>query len=87
MHQIGRPEQFSAPKTNALFPNDIYSTYASDGTLLILNSANKNNIEVRFRDLFPVVLSDLEFNSQESDINYIDATVTFRCLLFTLHTV
>lgn len=87
MHLIGRPEQFSAPNTNALYPNDIYSTYASDGTLLILNSANKNNIEVRFRDLFPVVLSDLEFNSQESDINYIDATVTFRCLLFTLHTV
>lgn len=87
MHEIGRPEQFSSGNPNALFPNDIYSTYASDGTLLILNSVNKPNIEVRFRDLFPVVLGDLEFNAQDTDVNYIDATVTFRCLLFTIHAV
>lgn len=87
MELIGRPEQFSSPNADALFPNDIYSTFASDGTLLILNSANKANIEIRFRDLFPVVLGDLEFNAQDTDVNYIDATVTFRCLLFTIHTV
>lgn len=87
MQQIGRPEQFSNPNPDALFPNDIYSNYASDGTLLILNSANKNNIEIRFRDLFPVVLSDLEFTSQDTDVTYLDATVTFRCLLFTIHNV
>ena len=87
MHQIGRPEQFSSPNPNALYPADIYSTYASDGTLLILNSVNKPNIEIRFRDLFPVVLGDLEFTSTDTDVNYIDATVTFRCLLFTIHTV
>ena len=87
MHQIGRPEQFSEPNTNALFPNDIYSTYASDGTLIILNSVNKPNVEVRFRDLFPVVLGDIEFTSQDTDVTYIEATVSFRCLLFTIHTV
>jgi len=64
MHEIGRPEQFSTGNQNAIFPNDLYSTYASDGTLLILNSANKPNIEVRFRDLFPVVLGDIEFTSR-----------------------
>jgi hypothetical protein len=87
MHQIGRPEQFSEPNTNALFPNDIYSTYSSDGTLIILNSVNKPNVEVRFRDLFPVVLGDIEFTSQDTDVSYIEATVSFRCLLFTIHTV
>lgn len=87
MHLIGRPEQFSEPNTNTLYPNDIYSTYASDGTLIILNSANKANIEVRFRDLFPVVLGDIEFTSQDTDVSYIEATVSFRCLLFTIHTV
>jgi len=85
MHEIGRPEQFSSGSANPLFPNDLYSTYASDGTLLILNSANKPNVEIRFRDLFPVVLSDIEFTSQETDVAYIDATVSFRCLLFTVH--
>lgn len=87
MVQIGRPEEFSRPNEGALFPNDAYSDFVSDGTLLILNSANRPNIEVRFRDLFPVQISDLEFTSQDSDVTYIDATVTFRCLLFTIHTV
>jgi len=87
MVNIGRPEEFGTPNPNALFPNDQYSNFVSDGTLLILNSANKGNIEVRFKDLFPVVLSDLEFTSQESDVTYLDATVSFRCLAFTIHTV
>lgn len=87
MNEIGRPEQFSSPNLNALFPGDLYSNYSSDGTLIILNSANKPNIEIRFKDLFPVVLSDLEFNAQDPDVTYIDATVSFRCLLFTIHSV
>jgi hypothetical protein len=85
MNQIGRPEQFSTPNPDAIAPNDIYSNYSSDGTLLILNSANKGNIEIRFKDLFPVVMSDIEFTSQETDVTYIDATVTFRMLSFTIH--
>jgi hypothetical protein len=87
MQQIGRPEQFSNPNPDSLFPNDAYSDYVSDGTLIILNSVNKPNIEVRFKDLFPVVLGDVEFTSQETDVMYLDATVSFRCLSFTLHTV
>lgn len=87
MLKIGRPEQFSPANVNPLFPNDIYQDFVSDGTLIILNSANKPNIEVRFRDLFPVQISDLEFTSQDADVTYLDATVTFRCLLFTIHSV
>lgn len=85
MNQIGRPEQFSAPNPDAILPNDLYSNYSSDGTLIILNSVNKANIEIRFKDLFPVVMSDIEFTSQETDVTYVDATVTFRMLAFTIH--
>lgn len=87
MVNIGRPEEFAASNPNTLFPNDQYSNFVSDGTLIILNSANKANIEVRFKDLFPVSLSDLEFTAQDADVTYVDATVSFRCLSFTLHTV
>lgn len=87
MLNIGRPEGFSNTNPNQLFPNDVYRQYCSDGTLTILSSANQPNIEVRFRDLFPVQLSDLDFTSQDSDVSYIDATVNFRCLLFTIHTI
>lgn len=87
MSQIGRPEQFSPENTSALFPNDIYSEFVSDGTLTILNSVNNPNVEIRFKDLFPVVMGDLEFTSQETDVTYVDATVTFRMLSFTIHTL
>lgn len=85
MNQIGRPEEFAPQNLNALFPNDVYSNYVSDGTLTILDSVMKPNIEIRFKDLFPVVLSDLEFTSQETNVTYVDATVTFRLLSFTVH--
>lgn len=87
MVTLGRPEEFTAPNPNALFSNDKYSHLVSDGTLTILNSVNRGNIEVRFKDLFPVQIADIEFNSQDSDVSYIDATVNFRCLSFTIHTV
>ena len=87
MVNIGRPEEFGRPNPNPIFQRDQYSDYVSDGTLLILNSVNKNNIEVRFKDLFPTSINDLEFTSQDNDVNYLDATVNFKCLSFTIHLV
>ena len=86
MVEIGRPEFFATGAPSPLIANDIYSNFVCDGTLLILNSANKPNIEVRFKDLFPVVIGDIEFTSSETDVSYVDVSVNFRCLSFTLHT-
>lgn len=86
MVEIGRPEFFATGQPSPLIANDIYSNFVCDGTLLILNSANKPNIEVRFKDLFPVVIGDIEFTSSETDVSYVDVSVNFRCLSFTLHT-
>lgn len=87
MVEIGRPSDFSVGNLNPFTATDYYQHYISDGTLVILNSVNKPNIEVTFKDLFPVMISDIEFNTQDTDVTYIDATVNFRCLSFTIKVV
>lgn len=56
----------------------------SDLNLTIMNSASKGNVSVDFYDAYPVGLSDMQFDSTDTDINYINATVTFRYLQHTI---
>ena len=50
----------------------------SDATLVILTNKNTPVTEVRFRDVFPVSLTSLNYNQQAADVNYLTATVTFK---------
>ena len=50
----------------------------SDATLFILTSKNNPNIEIRFSDIYPISLSGLDYNQQESDINYLTKNVTLH---------
>ena len=54
----------------------------SDATLFILTSKNNSNIEVRFRDIYPISLSGLDYNQQATDVNYLTASVTFQYKLY-----
>jgi len=54
----------------------------SDATLNVLSSKNRSNIEVRFSDVFPVALTGLNFNQQAEDVQYLQATVTFKYKLY-----
>lgn len=54
----------------------------SDATLNVLSSKNRSNIEVRFNDVFPVALTGLNFNQQADDVQYLQATVTFKYKLY-----
>lgn len=56
----------------------------SDSTLIIETAKNNPNIEVIFRDMFPVGLSELEFDTTGEDIRFLDATVTFAYQRFTV---
>ena len=56
----------------------------SDGTLSILNSNYKSIATVKFRDLFPVSLSSLEFDATPSDIIYFTAQVTFKYTIYDI---
>lgn len=56
----------------------------SDATLTILNSSQSPNIEVQFEDLFPISISDVNFTSTDTDINYVTATVEFKFTLYKI---
>ena len=54
----------------------------SDISLIILNS-NYNRVKaVNFKDCFPVSLSTLRFDSQQSDVEYLSASVAFKYTYF-----
>ena len=58
-----------------------------DATLTIMTSQNNPVIEVRFSDLYPVALSGLAFNQQETDVTYLTATATFTYKLYEMFTI
>ena len=56
----------------------------SDGTLLILNSNQNTNFQVRFRSMFPSYLSTLQFDATSNDIEYFTADVTFKYMMYNI---
>lgn len=58
----------------------------SDGSLYILDSSYNTSAIVKFKDLFPVSLSSLEFNSTQTDIQYFTADVSFKYTVYTINT-
>ena len=58
--------------------------YTSDGTMNVLTSSNVANFKVKFLDMFPVSLSDLDFDATDSDIDYLTANVTFKYTIYNI---
>ena len=54
----------------------------SDATLTVLSSKNNPQVEIRFRDLFPVSLSGLQYDQQATDVDYLTSQVTFRYTIY-----
>jgi hypothetical protein len=61
-------------------PKDAFS----DGTLHILNSNYKDNAVVKFKDLFPVSLSSLDFDATLTDVQYFTAEVSFKYTVYNI---
>lgn len=49
-----------------------------DATLSILTSHNNVSKEIKFAGCFPTSLSALEFSTQQTDVEYLQADVTFK---------
>lgn len=56
----------------------------SDGSLRILNSNYNETAIIKFKDLFPVSLTSLEFDSTLPDIQYFTAEATFKYTVYTI---
>lgn len=49
----------------------------SDAVLTVLSSAKTPILKVNFVNLFPIMLSDIMFNSMDTSVDYIDVMATF----------
>jgi len=59
----------------------------SDATLSILSSKYNPNLRIKFQKMFPESISELLFTSTGSDIEYLEATVSFRYSLYTIESL
>jgi hypothetical protein len=50
----------------------------SDATLVVLTNSKNANIEIRFKNMIPISLSDVMFDTTQMDVTYVSATVTFK---------
>ena len=57
-----------------------YGLQYSDGSLKILDSNYNTISQIKYWDLFPTSLSALEFTVTDTDVNYLQATVSFNFL-------
>jgi len=86
IYGLGYPEsvnEFQQLITAADGSKDVKEQF-SDGTLAILNSNFNVSARIKFRDLFPVSLSSLDFTATDTDYTYFTATVTFKYLFYTI---
>jgi len=76
-------ESFRNLTTNESGTRDLLEQF-SDGSLHILNSNYRDVAIVKFKDLFPVSLSSLNFEASDTDVNYFTAEVIFKYTLYTI---
>ena len=68
-------------------PNSRLNNLYSDGTLLICSNDFTPIIRVNFKDMFPYFLTNIEFNSQVSDITYLTAEVRFKYTNYEIESI
>jgi hypothetical protein len=56
----------------------------SDGSLRILNSNFRDVAIIKFKDLFPISLTPLEFDATQTTVNYFTADATFKYTVYNI---
>ena len=59
----------------------------SDATMTILTNKNNPVVECRFADVFPISLSSLDYSQNQTDVEYLTASVTFKYKIYEIHTL
>ena len=59
----------------------------SDATLVVLSNKNNPIVQVNYSDIFPTSLSALDFNQNATDVEYLQATATFKYKLYEIETL
>ena len=73
VRQFGTPDADS--RTKSTFEE---SQLYSDATLIVYNSKNIPKVEVKFKGMFPISLSSLDYTQESTDVEYFKASASFR---------
>lgn len=68
-------------------PKQVANSGMSNGSLIVYNSNYNPVSKIIFKDLFPISLSTLEFDSKITDVVYLNAQVTFKYTIYDIEKV
>jgi len=77
MQKLQRTNKQQEPQSKAM---DVYS----DGTLQALNSNQRVQFQVIFNDMFPVQLTELQFDATNPDTEYFTAEEVFKYAIYNV---
>ena len=80
-------EQYKGPDPSSNRNRFSQKEIISDATLIVHDSKMNPKTEITFKDLFPVSISELKFDTTMPDVNYIQSTVSFRYTSFNIKSI
>ncbi len=83
---LGYPDRYEQRRAIQRTQTNIGEVY-SDASLMIMTNQYRPNIEVKFEDMYPIELSSVDFNIEETDIVYLQADATFAYRKYDLNSV
>jgi hypothetical protein len=84
--QLGNPQGFDKLGTLTKISGK-NNSIVSDATLIIKTNANNPNIQISFKDLFPVEIGELSFSSIDSGQDFITSSITFGYTYYTVQSI
>ena len=87
IRELGFPNNFDEYKSIAGKPVYTGLGITSDMSLIILSSSRNPTYEVIFKDAFPISISSLIFDSTTQDVQFLEASATFRYRAYSIQPI
>ena len=75
---IGFPKRGKQYDNMRAYSDQTPGSQFSDASMLILSNKNNPILEIKYTNLFPTALSGLDYDVQQTTVNELSATVTFK---------
>lgn len=83
LQSIGFPDEFAQFRNAAAKERRLAgSGIESDAYIMIHSSNMQPLVRIDIQDMFPTNLSDITMDSRDSNVEYVEATVSFKCLRY-----
>ena len=84
---LGKPQNYEQYREIEQKPIYTGEGIVSDISITILSSTKLANYEVIYIDAFPVSLSGITFNTVDTDVNYLEASATFKYTYYNIEKI